>query len=217
MFSGLLCPRYAESYRGTIYVCQPDPAFRPDRPAALLPLRVVVFRTWSSRCSSAVRARSARWKSRWKRARASCWWRKVRRQAMIPLPKTSRNRLRRRHPADAEAARRHREGAGRAHAARPHQHHRRRGFALHLPGHPDRAGCHPGFRDRGAAPRDRCAVRAVRQTQQEDSARDPDLARRHRRRRPRWPTRSPRTCRSSSSRSRRCSRSSAPPSASKAC
>ena len=29
MFSGLLCPRYAESYRGTIYVCQPDPAFRP--------------------------------------------------------------------------------------------------------------------------------------------------------------------------------------------
>ena len=42
MFSGLLCPRYAESYRGTIYVCQPDPAFRPDRPAAVA-ARVVVF------------------------------------------------------------------------------------------------------------------------------------------------------------------------------
>lgn len=43
MFSGLLCPRYAESYRGTIYVCQPDPAFRPDRPAAVALRDVVVF------------------------------------------------------------------------------------------------------------------------------------------------------------------------------
>ena len=39
-------------------------------------------------------------------------------------------------------------------------------------------------RDRGDAPRDDRAVRPVRETQQEDSAGDPDLARRHRRGRP---------------------------------
>ena len=42
----------------------------------------------------------------------------------------------------------------------------------------------PKSRDRGAAPRRDAAVRPVRQAQQEDPARDPDLDRRHRRRRP---------------------------------
>ncbi|WZB72041.1 LON peptidase substrate-binding domain-containing protein [Achromobacter xylosoxidans] len=57
----------------------------------LLPLRdVVVFpHMVIPLFVSTVRARSARWKSRWKRARASCWWRKSPPARMIPLPKTS--------------------------------------------------------------------------------------------------------------------------------
>ena len=88
------------------------------------------------------------------------------------------------HPADAQAARRHREGAGRRRAARQHAQHQRQRRALRRRGHAGAARDRPEGRDRGAAPRRDAAVRPVRQAQQEDPARDPDLDRRHRRRRP---------------------------------
>ena len=62
---------------------------------------------------------SRRWKPRWRRARASCWWRRNPPPRMSPRPTNVRDRLRRQYPADAEAARRHRQGAGRGRAARP--------------------------------------------------------------------------------------------------
>ena len=86
-----------------------------------------------------------------------------------------------------------------------HAHHRRRASISSPTSVPVPAGCRRDARDRGAAPRGDAAVRPVRQAQQEDPARDPDVDRRHRRRRAAWPTRSPRTCRSSSRTSRRCS------------
>ena len=58
---------------------------------------------------------------------------------------------------------------------------------------------------RGPAPRRDAAVRPVRQAQQEDPARDPDLHRLASTIRVAWPTRSPRTCRSSSKPSSPCS------------
>ena len=88
------------------------------------------------------------------------------------------------HPADAQAARRHREGAGRGHAARQHPRHHRQRRVLRLRGHAGAARGRDQARGRGAAPRGDAAVRPVRQAQQEDPARDPDLDRRHRRRRP---------------------------------
>ena len=50
-------------------------------------------------------------------------------------------------------------------------------------------------RDRGPAPRRDAAVRPVRQAQQEDPARDPDVASPASTTRAAWPTPSPRTCR----------------------
>ena len=67
--------------------------------------------------------------------------------------------------------------------ANTHAHQRQR-RALRRRGHAGAARGRRQARDRGAAPRGDAAVRPVRQAQQEDPARDPDLDRRHRRRRP---------------------------------
>ena len=72
-------------------------------------------------------------------------------------------------------------------------------------------------RDRGAAPRRDAAVRPVRQAEQEDPARDPDLASPASTTRAAWPTPSPRTCRSSSRPSSRCSTCSRSPSGWRSC
>ena len=92
-----------------------------------------------------------------------------------------RHRHRRQHPADAEAARRHREGAGGRRAARAHRCDRRPQDALHRGGASGPARSRGEHRARGDAPRDDLAVRPVREAEQEDPARDPDLAGRHRR------------------------------------
>jgi hypothetical protein len=92
-----------------------------------------------------------------------------------------RDRLRVQHPADAEAARRHGEGAGRRRAARQHPAHHRQRRALRRRSRARAAGRRAVARDRGAAPSRDAAVRPVRQAQQEDPAGDPDVHRRHRR------------------------------------
>ena len=130
-----------------------------------------------------------------------------------------RHRLRRQHPADAEAARRHREGAGRRRAARAH---RTRSRSSTRTSSCDAARRSPPTRttndeSRSDAPRDRSAVRPVREAQQEDPAGDPDVAVGHRRRGPpgRHHRRAPAAqARAEAGRSSRCSTS---PSASSTC
>ena len=100
-----------------------------------------------------------------------------------PSPTTCSRSAASPHPADAQAARRHREGAGRRQ--------QRAAPTISDDGEPLRRRRHAGRcrsdgqrrRGRGAAPRRDAAVRPVRQAQQEDPAGDPDLHRRHRRRR----------------------------------
>ena len=104
-----------------------------------------------------------------------------RRQGRAQVRRHVRGRLRVEHPADAEAARRHGEGAGRRHPARQHQADLRQRRAFRGRGRADPAVDRSLARDRGAAPRGDAAVRPVRQAEQEDPAGDPDLHRRHRR------------------------------------
>ena len=141
-----------------------------------------------------------------------------RRQGRAQARRHVRGRLRLDDPADAQAARRHREGAGRRHAARDHARASATTASTSSPtSTPVPPEAETEARGRGAAPRRDAAVRPVRQAQQEDPARDPDLDRRHRRCRAAWPTRSPRTCRSSSRTSSRCSTCSTSTSASRSC
>ena len=107
-----------------------------------------------------------------------------RRQGRAIRVRHLRNRLRGQHPANAQAARRHRQGAGRRRPACAHQPHQRCADALHRRPDPARFRSRRRLRSRGDAPRDRPAVRPVRQTEQKNSARDPRFAGRHRRRRP---------------------------------
>ena len=119
-----------------------------------------------------------------------------------------RDRLHLEHPADAEAARRHGEGAGRGQPARA------RSRTSPTSARTTSADGGAGAARSGATTTEveamrralHRAVRPVREAEQEDPARDPHLARRHRGGRAGSPTPSPRTCRSSSSRSSRCSR-----------
>ena len=132
--------------------------------------------------------------------------------AQKPPPRTMQSRrrhvrggLRLHHPADAQAARRHREGAGRRACSAPTWTRSTARASLRRRRHVGAAEAADNrARSRRCARRD-AAVRPVRQAQQEDPAGDPHLHRRHRRRRAAWPTPSPRTCRSSSSQAGRCS------------
>ncbi len=117
-----------------------------------------------------------------------------------------RHRLRFQHPADAEAAGRHREGAGRGRQPRPHRQGDRPAHPLGGGGDPDPGRGHAAPGSRGDAPRAAVGVRPVREAEQEDPAGNPHFAGRASTRPGAWPTRSRRTCRSSSSRSSRCSR-----------
>ena len=95
-----------------------------------------------------------------------------------PVP----DRQHRQHSADAEAARRHRQGAGRRQrSARciSDIDDQRTPFVADSAAGP--GGCQRQPRGRGDAPRADDPVRPVREAEQEDSAGDPDFARRHRR------------------------------------
>ena len=107
-----------------------------------------------------------------------------RRQGRAQARRHVRDRLRVEHPADAEAARRHGEGARRRHSAREHEIDQRQRRAFHCRGDAGPARSRDEARSRGAASSGDAAVRPVRQAQQEDPAGDPHLDRGHRRRRP---------------------------------
>ena len=140
-------------------------------------------RTWSSRCSSAGPNRSRRSKPRWKRAARSCSWHRRPPARTSPRPTTCS-----RSAASSSILQMLKlpdgtvkvlvEGLQRADTKSP------------TPASTSSPRCRRSSRrradarGRGDAPRRDAAVRPVRQAQQEDSARDPHLDRRHRRRRP---------------------------------
>ena len=166
-------------------------------------------RTWSSRCSSAARSRSSRSSTPWKDSKQILLVAQKSPEVDDPAEgDVHRVGVRGGGAADAQAARRHREGAGRGRRARPHRGAPRR-RVLHRRGrrHPRRDRIRSRARGRRADALGHRAVRAVRQAQQEDPARDPDLARRDRFDPAAWPTPSPPTSSSSSTRSSACSRS----------
>ncbi len=91
--------------------------------AAAAARRRRLSRTWSSRCSSggekSIEALEARDGARTSR---SCWWRRRTPPRTSPSPRTCTRSARVvEHPAAAQAARRHRQGAGRRRRARAHR------------------------------------------------------------------------------------------------
>ena len=107
---------------------------------------------------------------------------KIRRQGRSRPGGHVRDRLRLEHPADAQAARRHGEGAGRGRHARAASS-EVVDVRTHWVAEASRGAARrrAGARSRGDAPRAALRVRPVREAEQEDPARDPHLALRHRR------------------------------------